>query len=242
MYILVPEVSFWELHPFYFSSSPFHQTITFNIRVVGDWTQRLAKLCENESVILQIFMEGPYGEPALDHENPKTKIAVCVAVGIDVCPILSKANAFVDQAVRGRALKRALFFWSVRDFDTVKATFKNCDILSTFHKIYSELESKSLQSLDRNLVYMEVYLSSLAIQNIIPLYIEEEFAHLKNLLLSQKIKPLEIVAKIREEMAAVGALPDEVLVLASGPNLMVKKLWKLLRPMGIQVEIYSSKI
>lgn len=241
MYLLVPEVSFWELKPFYFSSSPFHQTITFNIKVVGDWTHRLAKLCEHESIILEIFMEGPYGSPTLHHENSDTKIVVGVAAGIEVCPILSKANAFIDQAVRGRPLKRVLFFWSVRDFETVKATFKNCDILSTYQRIFPELQTKSLVPLDQSLVYMEVYLSSLLIQNIIPLYIEEDFAHLKNLLLSQRIKPVEIVAKIKEEMAATGARPEEVLVMAAGPALLTEKLWKLLRPLGIRVEFYPSK-
>lgn len=40
-FVCLPELSLYEWHPFSVSSSPYQDKITFHVKVLGDWTQKL---------------------------------------------------------------------------------------------------------------------------------------------------------------------------------------------------------
>lgn len=65
MFLAVPQLSFFEWHPFSISSSPHQEVATIHIRVCGNWTRQLMRLAQKESSI-DILLEGPYGSLGVD--------------------------------------------------------------------------------------------------------------------------------------------------------------------------------
>lgn len=240
--LTIPELSFWASHPFYFSSSPFQSSVTMHVKVAGDWTKRLSILCSERPVFLNAYIEGPFGDPIVDLHNPNTRMLVVIGAGINCCPLLSIANAMLDQSIRGRGLTRILFFWSLRDFESVKGIVTQQDLLTVYHKSYQEISNICHRAFDKSLVYIELYLSSLIFQNMIPLYIEDEFLHLKNFLFSQKIKIDDVFLKVKEEMHQLNLTSDEVIVLTAGPVLLMDKVMKQSNANGFNCEAFWNKI
>jgi len=48
-FLMIPQISFLEFHPFSISTSPFDRSIRFHIRALGDWTNKLKALLEKEA-------------------------------------------------------------------------------------------------------------------------------------------------------------------------------------------------
>ena len=63
-------------------------------------------------VTVKAYMEGPYGELAINQEDYTSFLLV--TGGIGVTPLQSICNALLEQFSRGRELKYLRFLWSVR--------------------------------------------------------------------------------------------------------------------------------
>jgi len=73
IYICVPEISYFQWHPFSISSAPSQGTsVTLHIRRLGDWTSALMELAHKKSEIA-VNLEGPYGNLAIDLESKRNK-------------------------------------------------------------------------------------------------------------------------------------------------------------------------
>ncbi len=92
MFIVIPDISILESHPFSFSSSPYQKTVTFHIKVLGDWTKRLEQLSSPEGKDVSVWMHGPYGAPGVDLHNHKYSQVALISGGIGVTPMNSVAN------------------------------------------------------------------------------------------------------------------------------------------------------
>jgi predicted ferric reductase len=65
VYLAVPEISWFQWHPFSMSSAPHQQTVTLHIRKVGDWTSALFDHAAKNRAI-EIYLEGPFGNLSVD--------------------------------------------------------------------------------------------------------------------------------------------------------------------------------
>lgn len=125
-FLCVPELSALQWHPFSISSAPHEPFVTFHVRVLGDWTAKLLALVETSAggnddghaVPLGVSIDGPYGQVALEIDNPTVYSHVALfSGGIGVTPMKSIVNQLhFDYTKRGRQeLQRVQFVWSVRD-------------------------------------------------------------------------------------------------------------------------------
>lgn len=82
IYIAVPELSWFQFHPFSISSSPKQSNVTLHIRCAGSWTTALHKLAQEKSQV-SLLIEGPYGNLSVDlFGNDRYKHVVLVSGGI----------------------------------------------------------------------------------------------------------------------------------------------------------------
>ena len=82
IYIAVPELSWFQFHPFSISSSPKQSNVTLHIRCAGNWTNALHKLAQ-EKTDISLLIEGPYGNLSVDlFGNDRYKHVVLVSGGI----------------------------------------------------------------------------------------------------------------------------------------------------------------
>lgn len=82
IYIAIPELSWFEFHPFSISSGPKELTVTLHIRKTGNWTSALHKFAQTKSEI-SLLIEGPYGNLTVDlFGNDRYKHVVLVSGGI----------------------------------------------------------------------------------------------------------------------------------------------------------------
>ena len=121
LFICVPSLSAFEWHPFSISSSPTDTTVAVHIRALGDWTTELLERSSESNLHLQVLLEGPYGEPAVDLESEKYTHFFMVSGGIGVTPLQSIMNELLHQHKKGRKVDKCWFIWSVRDIAMVNA-------------------------------------------------------------------------------------------------------------------------
>jgi NAD(P)H-flavin reductase len=89
IYILVPEISWLQWHPFSISSAPCHGKVTLHVRNLGSWTSALMGLALKGKDI-DIHLEGPYGSPAINIlDDSKYKSFMLISGGIG-----SKSSSF----------------------------------------------------------------------------------------------------------------------------------------------------
>lgn len=123
VFLCFPHISLYEFHPFSISSSPHEENTHIHIRVLGDWTQKLYdstnKLVEN----FECFIDGPYGNPMINIDNQEIKVFIMISGGIGITPLQSICNELLNQKNRGRALKKILFIWSVKDINYINEGF-----------------------------------------------------------------------------------------------------------------------
>lgn len=133
-FLCVPQLSLLQWHPFSISSMPHESFVTFHVKVLGDWTSKLLKLVERadqsggegDGVPLEIFLDGPVGQVALDidaQSQMNYSYFVLLAGGIGVTPMKAIVNQLhFDYSKRDRhALQRVHFVWSVRDREMLEA-------------------------------------------------------------------------------------------------------------------------
>ncbi|KAL7555583.1 hypothetical protein ACA910_016191 [Epithemia clementina (nom. ined.)] len=116
VYIVVPEISMFEWHPFSMCSSPHDPYVTLYIRVAGNWTSALHKLAQKKSEV-EIGLEGPYGNFGVDLANNKQyKTVMFVGGGIGLTPLQSLCSHLLLEHKRGnRLMKKVKFIWIERD-------------------------------------------------------------------------------------------------------------------------------
>mmetsp|Transcript_11019 Transcript_11019/g.16655 ORF Transcript_11019/g.16655 Transcript_11019/m.16655 type:complete len:482 (-) Transcript_11019:65-1510(-) len=115
IFLLVPEISMFQWHPFSISSSPHQEVVTLHIRNVGYWTNRLYQIAEAGSDI-NILLEGPYGSLAVDLFSERYKLIMLFSGGIGVTPMQSICHQLLhEHAEKNRQLKKIWYIWSARD-------------------------------------------------------------------------------------------------------------------------------
>ena len=115
VFLCVPALSIWEWHPFSLSSSPNEKVVSLHARVLGDWTTRLYDLSKHPESVTQIWVDGPYGNCALNLDNNEYKIFILVSGGIGITPMQSICNQLIYEHLRGRELTKIYFIWTVKD-------------------------------------------------------------------------------------------------------------------------------
>jgi hypothetical protein len=137
-FIMIPEISSYEFHPFSISSSPNEDKISFHIRALGDWTKRL---CDHVKAgkSLSSRIEGPYGQLAVNIEDPSYNIFILISGGIGVTPLRSIYNQLVDEQSKGRKLRKVLFVWAVKEQVLLSSMTYASDTEKPFVKHHSSL-------------------------------------------------------------------------------------------------------
>lgn len=114
IYLCVPEISYFQWHPFSLSSSPHHDIVTVHIKARGNWTTVLNNLAQAKDSI-NILIEGPYGSPAVDLDSDRYKLFLLVSGGIGIAPMQSISNSLIHDKKCGRDIKKIWFLWTARD-------------------------------------------------------------------------------------------------------------------------------
>lgn len=153
MFVNCPAVAKYEYHPFTITSAPGEEIVSVHMRVVGDWTGKLAGLlgvswdrngapkydanAGANTAGLAFRIDGPFGsasEDVFDYD-----VALCVGCGIGVTPFASILKHLwfkVNEMARFK-LQRVYFVWVARD----KSTFE------WFSDIIAALELENLSHL-----------------------------------------------------------------------------------------------
>lgn len=101
IYLNVPSVSWYQWHPFTITSAPEDDFVAIHIRVVGNWTGKVAEsfgirrssegrlqsCIDVPRIMPKIYIDGPYGAPCQDYS--KYEVIVCIGAGIGQTPFSS---------------------------------------------------------------------------------------------------------------------------------------------------------
>lgn len=122
LFLNVPEISIFQWHPLTISSCPEEGFISIHIRIVGDWTRKLAELVDakgaKEGKLPGLRVDGPYGAPSEDVY--KYEAAILVGAGIGVTPAASILKSIWYRYYRKSPmpLKKVYFYWINRDTES----------------------------------------------------------------------------------------------------------------------------
>lgn len=219
IFLTLPKLSWWEPHPFSISSAPFMKDVNCHIRILGDWTRDLLIMCRHK-IEIPVYIDGPYGSPSVDIENPSKKMFMLIAGGVGVTPILSQGNALIDQYVRGRDIKKIFLFWACKEAETIAAVVNDQDVMTRYHAVLEDLQALALQKLNPDVLDIEIYVSkagrdamttSKSDGIVIPEY--ERYFIQKRMNLKEAFK------RVKEEQEEAGL--DDVIVMCCGPNPMM---------------------
>ncbi|KAJ7449191.1 NADPH oxidase [Mycena latifolia] len=174
IFINCPEISFFQWHPFTLTSAPEEDYISVHIRVVGDFTEALARAvgCDFESarakgatpaagkvvntdsnasftrILPRIMIDGPFGTATEDFLNYET--VMLVGGGIGVTPFASILKSIwyrmnnYSQGKRTR-LSKVYFTWIIRDYG----------VAEWFHSLLHALEEQD----SLNKIEISIYLT-----------------------------------------------------------------------------------
>lgn len=131
VFLNCPSFRYFEWHPFTLTSAPEEDYFSVHIRVVGDWTEKLASRlgCNfkqrapptdaeiiNSVILPKICVDGPYGTASSDVFE--FEVAMLIGAGIGVTPFASILKSIWYRLCAGSTrlkLKRVYFFWINRD-------------------------------------------------------------------------------------------------------------------------------
>uniref|UniRef100_A0A8C4Q1U1 Cytochrome b-245 beta chain n=1 Tax=Eptatretus burgeri TaxID=7764 RepID=A0A8C4Q1U1_EPTBU len=139
VFLCIPSLRSLEWHPFTLTSAPEDDYFSVHVRVVGDWTEGLAKVCGMAEEFEEgagnaegcerhkrkpkldtwqlpfVAVDGPFGSPADAVFEYNT--SVCIAGGIGVTPFASVLKSTWNRVSRGSPLKlsKIYLFWLCRD-------------------------------------------------------------------------------------------------------------------------------
>jgi NADPH oxidase len=119
VFLQVPEIRFFEWHPFTLTSSPEEDFFSVHIRSLGDWTEKVAKRCgvgkdsfQQAHQMPKILVDGPFG--TCSEDIFKHDVGVAVGAGIGVTPFASILKSCWYQSLDPSTtmkLKKVYFFW-----------------------------------------------------------------------------------------------------------------------------------
>ncbi|KAJ6667615.1 hypothetical protein lerEdw1_016736 [Lerista edwardsae] len=123
IFVQCPAVSMLEWHPFTLTSAPEEDYFSIHIRIVGDWTEGVAKVCGCDKQEFQeawklpkIAVDGPFGTASEDVFS--YEVVMLVGAGIGVTPFASVLKSvwykYCNDAINLR-LKKIYFYWLCRD-------------------------------------------------------------------------------------------------------------------------------
>lgn len=120
--IAIPKLSVFQFHPFSISSAPHEDYVTLHIRSLGNWTEQLLKLAqENKNGSYSIWIEGPYGALSVDLNSPRYGMVLFVSGGIGVTHCRSVLRSLIQaHDVNERRFDKMRFIWTVRELDLVE--------------------------------------------------------------------------------------------------------------------------
>eukprot|EP00030_Apusomonadida_sp_AF-17_P000577 a175108_334.p1 GENE.a175108_334~~a175108_334.p1 ORF type:complete len:539 (+),score=228.10 a175108_334:40-1617(+) len=176
LFINCPMVAKYEYHPFTITSAPAEEIVSIHMRVVGDWTGKLASLLgvswdrsgapiynpeASSGESLRFRLDGPFGAASEDVFN--FEVSILVGCGIGVTPFASilKNLWFRVQDVQNMRLRKVYFVWIARD----KSTFE------WFSDIIAALEQENLGDFLDVRVYLTAKLDINEVREI--MYVEE---------------------------------------------------------------------
>eukprot|EP00118_Oscarella_pearsei_P014512 m.124702 g.124702 ORF g.124702 m.124702 type:complete len:614 (+) comp37853_c0_seq2:60-1901(+) len=125
VFVNAPEVRFFEWHPFTLTSSPEEDYFSVHIRLMGDWTEKMAKRCgmgvkgtefKQTYEMPKILIDGPFGTPSEDIF--KHEVGIGIGAGIGVTPFASILKSLWYQSLDPHTtmkLKKVYFFWICPD-------------------------------------------------------------------------------------------------------------------------------
>lgn len=184
IFLSCPEVSYFQWHPFTLTSAPEEDYLSVHIRVVGDFTQALAKAvgCDFESkdekpviggkvigtaanpprnrILPRVMVDGPFGSASEDFLKFET--IVMVGAGIGVTPFASilksiwyRMNNFNNS--KPTRLSKVYFIWVIRDYGTAE----------WFHSLLHAIEEEDTQNRIEITIYLTAKIKEDDINNII---------------------------------------------------------------------------
>ncbi|KAI0034788.1 NADPH oxidase [Vararia minispora EC-137] len=176
IFINVPQVSYFQWHPFTLTSAPEEDYISVHIRVVGDFTSELAQVlgCDIPKpgekgkkgeaggkvvgtstnpplnrVLPRIMVDGPFGSASEDFLNYET--VLLVGAGIGVTPFASILKSIWYRmnnfnTSKPTRLSKVYFTWVIRDFGSAE----------WFHSLLHAIEEQDTQ----NRIEINIYLTA----------------------------------------------------------------------------------
>eukprot|EP01038_Epipyxis_sp_PR26KG_P009358 gene9358-12608_t len=150
-FIMIKSINVYEFHPFSISSSPDEENMTFYIRALGDWTQKLqsmVKESKSKETQLEIRIEGPYGNSMIDIEGYRYEVILLISGGIGVTPMLSIWNYLVNEQAKGRPLRKVIFVSSAKDENILIALNEN-RLISSAEYVKTHNRVVSVKGVDR---------------------------------------------------------------------------------------------
>lgn len=127
IFINIPEVSRLEWHPFTLTSAPEEDYHSIHMRVVGDWTNKVAVRLgalpgpngkTGATALPRVLIDGPFGTASEDVF--KYEVAMLVGAGIGVTPFASILKSIWFQKINPAImlkLQKVYFVWTCRDKD-----------------------------------------------------------------------------------------------------------------------------
>ncbi|DBA04277.1 TPA: hypothetical protein N0F65_009512, partial [Lagenidium giganteum] len=228
VFLCIPQIAWFEWHPFTISSAPHEAMVTIHIRVLGDWTKKLqSKLVGEPGTPIKspftVLIEGPYGSVSVDVFNPTVYSHVAlISGGIGVTPMQSIANQlYHDVLFQGRqSLQTIMFVWSVRERGLVAAMLDKSTPDATTTYIPEGLQSQRGNS-HRDVFKTEIYLTKTS-QSEQSNALDQQLAGVLH------FNKRPDVVKILTELAQQAQKVDKqrVAVLVCGPRAMTRDVVK----------------
>lgn len=231
VFITIPKISFWEPHPFSISSAPFQKDVTLHIKNLGDWTAQLHAMCK-EKQELELYMDGPYGNPSINLEMDDKKLFLLIAGGIGVTPIISTANDLIDQYIRGRDIKKIFFVWSVRDTLMVPGIMNEQNLIGKYHSELQFIQQQTGKELSKDVLEIRIHQTKKNLEdansnNVVVNSSEttRPFVYYGKYFIPQRMNLHDIFLQMKEQQRDLKL--DDVCVLACGPKEMLDEVSSL---------------
>jgi predicted ferric reductase len=223
VFVTLPQISIWEPHPFSISSSPHDEKVVLHVKILGAWTKKLAKLAGEGIAEMSIYVDGPYGNPSVDAEDDSIDTFLFISGGIGVTPMRSIANCLLNQASRGRKIRKLVFCWGVRNLEKIRAVMNKSEWLSCYNK-FNQNDEK-IDVVDMRVHFTKIDPSSQNLQLSEPTPFLSEIIN-KKLDLVEEFNRLSAFLKTHSS--------GRVAVMACGPSAMLNQASSLARKFGYQ--------
>lgn len=148
--IKIPAVSIWEWHPMTVASSSGHSTITIDIKVLGNWTEKLMQLATRfdplKVVHTSIFVDSFHGS---SHQQAQGflnhKAVVMFSGGIGVTPMMSALRTLVEQShTKYTDIRKVVFVWCVKKKSVLELYRNELAKYQSFDRLLSGCELQVL--------------------------------------------------------------------------------------------------